>query len=173
MMLSPIISSPFSNFFPSKQNRRTISSPFTKTFSVKLSEIPKLISDHLCKWVTIKILILLIIHSINIFNNIYWRLLRIMSYVPQHIHQGTTLREYIPTYTVRSDYLPTRVLEGSNPQTNDLVLSYINIVTQIRIGEKKRPSVHPETSRVQPSSLCFLSDILACWPNPLYRWTKF
>ena len=31
------------------------------------------------------------------------------------------LREFVPTYQVRSDYLPGAVREGNNPQVNDLV----------------------------------------------------
>ena len=58
----------------------------------------------------------------NIFNNIYWRLFRIMSHYPRNI-QGNSLREYIPHYIVKSDFLPTRVVEGNNPQTAELVIS--------------------------------------------------
>ena len=37
----------------------------------------------------------------------------------QH-HQ--TVNQYIPGYIVKSDYLPTRVIEGQNSQTSELVI---------------------------------------------------
>jgi len=35
------------------------------------------------------------------------------------------LREFIPTYQVRSDYLPGTVREGNNPQVNELVTIFL------------------------------------------------
>ena len=36
--------------------------------------------------------------------------------------QGHGLREFIPHYVVRSDYLPNQVTEGNNAQTQELVI---------------------------------------------------
>lgn len=40
-----------------------------------------------------------------------------MSFQQQHNH----IRQFVPTYVVKSDYLPTVVHEGHNPTTSDLV----------------------------------------------------
>lgn len=39
--------------------------------------------------------------------------------------QTQSLRTFIPSYEVRSDYLPTRVTEGNNPQASDLVTIFL------------------------------------------------
>lgn len=36
--------------------------------------------------------------------------------------QGPTINQFIPNYIVKSDYLPTRVVEGNQGQTSQLVL---------------------------------------------------
>lgn len=36
-------------------------------------------------------------------------------------YQGQTVTSFIPTYVVKSDYLPTRVLDGNTAQTSQLV----------------------------------------------------
>ena len=41
-----------------------------------------------------------------------------MSYYQQGHHQ---VREYVPTYVVRSDYLPTQVQDGNQSQTSQWV----------------------------------------------------
>lgn len=47
-------------------------------------------------------------------------------------YQGQTINSFIPTYVVKSDYLPTRVVDGNNTQTAQLVsindnVSYVNM----------------------------------------------
>lgn len=46
-----------------------------------------------------------------------------MSYQHQ-VPQQQTLRGFVPTYQVRSDYLPTQVHETNNAQTADWVHSF-------------------------------------------------
>lgn len=43
-----------------------------------------------------------------------------MSYQAQQ-----TINHYIPNYVVKSDYLPSRVVDGNQSQTNQLVCSNI------------------------------------------------
>lgn len=43
----------------------------------------------------------------------------------------SNLNQYVPNYVVKSDFLPTRVVEGSNSQTADLVLICLPIVKEI------------------------------------------
>ena len=41
--------------------------------------------------------------------------------------QGQNINQYIPNYVTRSDYLPnTRVVEGTNTQTSQLVCSFLS-----------------------------------------------
>lgn len=40
-----------------------------------------------------------------------------------HTHQS--VRQFVPTYVVKSDYLPTVVHEGHNATTADLVYFYV------------------------------------------------
>ena len=47
-----------------------------------------------------------------------------MSFQHQGIHH--TINEYVPTYVVKSDYLPTRVQDGNTNQTSQWV-NYRNI----------------------------------------------
>ena len=35
--------------------------------------------------------------------------------------QGQNINQYIPHYVAKSDYLPTRVVDGNNSQTSQLV----------------------------------------------------
>lgn len=47
-------------------------------------------------------------------------------------YQGQTINSFIPSYVVKSDYLPTRVVDGNNTQTAQLVnleiiFSYVNM----------------------------------------------
>lgn len=38
--------------------------------------------------------------------------------------QGNSLREYVPHYVVKSDFLPTRIVEGNSAQTTELVIDF-------------------------------------------------
>lgn len=45
---------------------------------------------------------------------------------------GQTVQQFVPTYVVKSDYLPTRVVDGNAAQTSQLVFlhllsSYVNM----------------------------------------------
>lgn len=55
--------------------------------------------------------------------------------------QGQNINQFIPHYVVKSDYLPnTRVVEGNNSQTSQLVLSplYFSFAnTKNRKGEEE------------------------------------
>ena len=44
-------------------------------------------------------------------------------------HQG--INHFIPNYVVKSDFLPTQVHDGHNPQTEDLVIDYHNLAQEI------------------------------------------
>ena len=55
------------------------------------------------------------------------------------------INQYIPNYVVKSDFLPTRVVEGNNQQTSELVHSILTIAPKIRRGKKKRKSFYPKT----------------------------
>jgi hypothetical protein len=50
-----------------------------------------------------------------------------MSY--QTYHQGQSIQQFIPNYVVRSDFLPTRVVEGNQGQTAQWV-NYTIILDQ-------------------------------------------
>lgn len=56
-----------------------------------------------------------------------------MSYFPT----TGSIRQYVPTYTLKSDYLPTVVHEGGNPTTQDLV-QYLLIYLSWEDIRKKR-----------------------------------
>ena len=43
----------------------------------------------------------------------------------QQVHH--TVNEYVPTYQVKSDYLPTRVQDGNQNQTNVWVLFFLKL----------------------------------------------
>ena len=43
----------------------------------------------------------------------------------------SNLSQYVPGYVVKSDFLPTRVIEGSNSQTNELVCVWLIVVEKI------------------------------------------
>ena len=40
--------------------------------------------------------------------------------------QSLSINQFIPGYVVKSDYLPTRVVEGNQTQTSELVISFDN-----------------------------------------------
>ena len=46
-----------------------------------------------------------------------------MSFVNQQVHH--TVNEYVPTYVVKSDYLPTRVQDGNQGQTAQWVFDLL------------------------------------------------
>ena len=46
-------------------------------------------------------------------------------------YQGQTVSHFIPNYVVKSDYLPTRVIDGNTSQTAQLVTVWINIDSPI------------------------------------------
>jgi hypothetical protein len=60
-------------------------------------------------------------------------------------YQGQTIQQFIPNYVVKSDYLPTRVVDGNTAQTTQLVILKVMIVGSIRGCQEKRQSFHPET----------------------------
>jgi len=39
--------------------------------------------------------------------------------------QGQTVNAYIPNYVLKSDYLPTRVVDGNTTQTSQLVIDIL------------------------------------------------
>jgi hypothetical protein len=45
--------------------------------------------------------------------------------------QSSSINQFIPGYVVKSDYLPTRVVEGSSSQTSELVLYADNLASSI------------------------------------------
>ena len=53
-----------------------------------------------------------------------------------YYHQGG-IRQYVPTYVVKSDYLPTVVHEGHNATTADLVIYLFYILSWEDIKMKK------------------------------------
>jgi hypothetical protein len=70
-----------------------------------------------------------------------------MSY--QTYHQGQSIQQFIPNYVVRSDFLPTRVVEGNQGQTAQWVNYTIILDQTIWIRKKKRKSVHTKTCLIQ------------------------
>ena len=60
-------------------------------------------------------------------------------------YQGQTIQQFIPNYIVKSDYLPTKVVDGNTSQTAQLVIKVLMIVGPIRGCQKKRQSLHPKT----------------------------
>ena len=48
----------------------------------------------------------------------------------------SSISQYIPGYVVKSDYLPTRVVEGQNAQTSELVS--LHLIQLRRYEEEKR-----------------------------------
>ena len=64
-------------------------------------------------------------------------------------YQAQTIQQFIPNYVVKSDYLPTRVVDGNTSQTSQLVTLTLITASTIRGREKKRKSIHPEASLVQ------------------------
>lgn len=64
-------------------------------------------------------------------------------------YQAQTINQFIPNYVVKSDYLPTRVVDGNTAQTSQLVIFTLIIASPIRGREKERKSIHPKTSLIQ------------------------
>lgn len=90
-----------------------------------------------------------------------------------YIHHGG-IRQYVPTYVVKSDYLPTVVHEGHNATTADLVPHPLYpLAPKIQWRKTERQSVHPETHRIQPRPVRQLLRPRArryrpsAWPRPL------
>ena len=71
--------------------------------------------------------------------------------------QGQNINQYIPNYVTRSDYLPTtRVVEGTNTQTSQLVCSILSPASSIWGVEKEGKSLHPTPCWIWSQPLCFL-----------------
>lgn len=75
-----------------------------------------------------------------------------MSY-QQGIHQ------FVPGYVVKSDFLPTRVSEGTNSQTNELVHIPFIIAQKLLRRKEKRQSFYAKACRIQSQQVCFLQDL--------------
>ena len=68
-----------------------------------------------------------------------------MSYIPQ----GQTIHQFVPNYVVKSDYLPTRVVEGNNSQAAQLVTLIINLSSANMRKKKEEDESSPPD---QPNS---------------------
>ena len=55
----------------------------------------------------------------------------IISEINMAYQQVHGINEFIPNYVAKSDYLPTRVVDGSNTQTSTLVFSLLILASTI------------------------------------------
>lgn len=92
-----------------------------------------------------------------------------MSYVVP----GQSIQQFVPNYVVKSDYLPTRVVEGSNSQAAQLVLIALTVASPIWGGEEKRSRFHHPPSWVQPQPICLIQGLWSRESRPPTRSTKF
>ena len=100
--------------------------------------------------------------------NIFYFTTKIMSYQAQQ-----TVNQFIPNYVVKSDYLPTRINDGDQSQTNQWVQTLYILDQAIWRRKKKRKSFHPETCWVQSISLRFLQSLRNRQSRPAHEWITF
>ena len=75
--------------------------------------------------------------------------------------QVQNINQFIPHYVVKSDYLPnTRVVDGNNTQTAQLVLFPLFLASPIWRIEKEGKSFHPKTSRLSTQPLRLIQSVL-------------
>ena len=72
---------------------------------------------------------------------------------------GHRLNEFVPNYTVKSDYLPTRVQEQNQGQANEWVNPHICLARQLRKTKKIGPCLHSTSRWVQPQSVRLRQDL--------------
>lgn len=77
-----------------------------------------------------------------------------MSFNPRQINTHY-IQEFVPTYQLKSDYLPTRVTEGERDvQASEVVkINHDNLVEILSAGEEQRTRLLQPTSRVQPKQV--------------------
>ncbi len=63
--------------------------------------------------------------------------------------QQHRLNEFVPTYVVKSDYLPNKVVDNNINQAQQYVTKTLILVEQLRGRKEKRTRLHSKTSRVQ------------------------
>jgi hypothetical protein len=63
-------------------------------------------------------------------------------------YQGQTINHFIPNYVVKSDYLPTRVVEGNQGQT----AQWVKFVLYYRLDNMKKKKEEEEYTHRDPSN---------------------
>lgn len=89
-----------------------------------------------------------------------------------YIVPGQSIQQFIPNYVVKSDYLPTRVVEGSNSQAAQLVLFAFTAASTIRGRKEKRSRIHDPPCRVQPQQIRLLQGVRGSPSRPPTGSTK-